>query len=104
MDKFVDFEGVEHDLDDSNLYLTEHWVMNLYRLWQMAEKKAGEALFYMQFMHPPESNWGVQAVRIHCMCRELVDMRMCCLQESRENRLRLLKWLFKFEDEVENQC
>jgi len=104
MDKFVDFMGVEQDLDDLSLYPEEWLKLTAYDLWLLAEKKAGASLFYMQFLHPPEEMWGDQVGRIHAMCRELVDMRIRCLQGTRQDHARLIKWLFKFEDEVENQC
>lgn len=107
MDRFIDYEDVEQDLDDLSLYPEDWKMLPLYNLWLVAEKEAGVALFYMQFLNPPETGWGIQADQIHKMCRELVELRLDCLcspVEWSETRLKLMKWLFKFQDEVENQC
>jgi len=38
------------------------------------------------------------------LCIELVEMRKLVFQDSPENRLKMMNWLYRFDDEVENQC
>lgn len=91
------------DLDDLRTYPKTWLNLSNQELWKKAERRAGESLFYMGFLWPLESGWRSQEKRVHEFCRELVKMFRNRFDNSDENRLKLLKWLFKFAEEVENQ-
>lgn len=98
---FVD--GGKVDLDDLSIYPKTWLDLNIRGLWQKAEQRAGESLFYMGFLRTLKSGWGDQEKRVHEFCKELASMFPQSFDNSDENKLKLLKWLFKFADEVENQ-
>ena len=95
--------GRQVDLDDPENYPPYWKHMESYELWTMAWKEAGKSLFYMQFLDL-EIDWGSQEKRVHHLCRELVCLRVDSIEDTMEARLKVMKWLFRFQDEVENQC
>jgi hypothetical protein len=93
------------DLDNIAIYLRDYpeWLhKESYVLWTMAWKEAGASLFYMRYLEP-QIDWYEQAKRIHTMCEELAEMRISVIEDSQKNRLRVMKWLYRFKDEVDNQ-
>lgn len=90
------------DLDDWATYPDDWKMLEPYALWRKAWKRAGESLFYMQFIHP-EMGTDRQAYRVYRMCQELVNMRLEALEATQASHLKVMKWLYRFEDEVENQ-
>jgi len=104
MDMFKCFTGEEVDLDDPCTYgMNDQWwgsSMDLY-YWTWAE--LGRSLFYMQFFHP-DIDWGDQEKRVHEYCQRFAAECKEHLEDTEENRMWFRKFLFKFMDEVENQC
>jgi len=114
MDEFKDCLGNIIDLDDTDNYPEEWRNMNIHKLFSKCMKQAGSSLFYMDFLHS-DSDWGLQKHRVKILCKELVkiwkevrqydcDTKTHILFNEEEYRLALMKWLYRFEDEVENQC
>ena len=110
MDFFKDTWGEEWDLDDLSTYPDEWKSKKSYDLWLIAWTEAGRSLFYMQFIHPDWDYDGKgnkicnQEERVAEFCKELVDMRVGVIEDSPENCLKVIKWLYRFQDETENQC
>ena len=98
--RFAEIDKV--DLDDLRTYPKRWLNLDIRRLWLEAERRAGDSLFYMGFLWPSNRDGGHEK-RVHKFCRELVKMFRGRFDNSDENRLKLLKWLFKFAEEVENQ-
>ena len=90
-----------YDLDDLSIYEDEWKTMGIWDLYQKCLEQAAYAMFYMDF-HNAHKKWGKQRTRVVKMCREIVQMRD--IQVKQNDRLSLLKWLFKFKDEIENMC
>ena len=104
MDLFEDTFAGQVDLDDLGTYPDGWKTMSPYDLWREAWLRAGESLFYMQFIHPEEGT-SRQAYRIYRMCQELAEkIWPIALEDKPESRLKVMKWLYRFEDETENQC
>ena len=114
MDEFKDFTGEIVDLDDLTTYPEELREMNVHELFSKCMNRAGRSLFYMKFLHG-DISFGGQWIRVETLCEELSDIwnnkrrfnhttpSLTILNED-EYRLLLMKWLYRFEDEVENQC
>ena len=93
----------EVDLDDLDTY-PEYWLkMSAVELRERCAKDMGESLFYMLY-HSPSMKHDSQFDRVDKMCREFVEGRMVYYKNTQKNRLWLMKLLYRFEDEVENQC
>jgi len=93
----------EVDLDNLNTY-PEYWLkMNIQELRERCEKDMGESLFYMQY-HFPDMKYSSQFDRVDKMCKEYAEGRVAHYKNTQENRLWLMKLIYRFEDEVENQC
>ena len=99
--------SVPVDLDDLNTYPEEWLTMSTYMLWRKVWLRAGESLFYMQFLNP-DTFTGMgkeQVLRVWTLCDELVKLwRDKVIEATPSNHLKLMKCLFRFEDETENQC
>ena len=96
-------DGTTVDLDDKGIYSPRRLTMKSYDLWLEAWALAGKSLFYMQFLYP-EVDWAGQGMRVNELCRELAAMRVGLIKDSQAGRSKILAWLYRFEDEVENQC
>jgi len=96
-------DSEEIDLDDLNIYPEEWKNKKSYDLWDIAENKAGQSLFYMDYIYP-DIDWGDQRKTVDRLCRELARIRINMIKDSPEKRLKMMKWMYVFEDEVENQC
>ena len=103
------------DLDDINIYPQEWQEMGVYDLFSKCMSSAGESLFYMDFLHQGYGGWEPQRERVVTLCKELSeiwnyvrkflpDAYECTLLNEDEYRLALMSWLWRFEDETENQC
>ena len=113
MDNFITFEEETVDLDERSIYPKEYLEMNVHDLFTKCEFAAGEALFYMSFLHK-EFREGNQLVRVMALCEELASIwkgrkfdpnaTKCTLLNEDEYRMSLLKWFYRFEDETENLC
>ncbi len=81
-------------------------------LWEQAWSKAGQSLFYMEFLHPeiyfetdPRKLSGrKQMIRVKQMCYHLAIEHHNHLDNTSENRKWFRDWIEKFDNEVENQC
>ena len=114
MEEFKNYIGQTVDLDDMNIYSEELREMDIHDLFFKCMADAGGSLFYMTYLHPCFGG-GEQEERVKIFCLELSDMwnnkrefdtnaDMCTLINEDECRLLLLKWDYRFTDEVENQC
>jgi len=112
--KTTDGYDIAVDLDDKSIYLSEWLEMNVHDFFNKCTSEAGDSLFYMDFLHPGWGDGG-QRDRVIILCKELSDIwhyvrqfepnaYRCTLVNEDEYRLALMKWLFRFEDETENQC
>ena len=102
------------DLDDKSIYPQEWREMGVCSLFSKCEAEAGISLFYMDFLHSGFDYSG-QRERVVVLCEELSeiwnfvrkfqpDAYECTLLNEDEYRLALMSWLWRFEDETENQC
>ena len=111
---FEDFMSEDWDLDDLATYPLEWKKMNVHDLFSKCMSEAGDSLFYIDFLHP---DWGLssQRKRVVVLCKELSNIwnsirqfepnaYTCTLLNEDEYRLALMSWLFRFQDETENQC
>jgi len=97
------WEGTEVDLDDFAEY-PESWLeMSFSDLKDKIWSEMGKSLFYMQFFYP-EMRWQSQAQRVDKLCKEYAKGINIRRSDSAEARLWCYKILFRFLDEVENQC
>jgi len=114
VDCFKDFEGIEVDLDNLDIYPDEWKDMNIHELFSECMSRAGESLFYMDFLRSP-IDYSDQKKKVVVLCKELADIwhstrqfkpnaYKCTLLNESEYRLALMKWFYRFEDETENQC
>ena len=114
MDLFKDCENKTVNLDDMEVYSEEWKEMNVHDLFSKCMRAAGNSLFYMEFLHP-DFGGGSQQKRVESLCEELSSIwnftrqfepnaYKCTLINEDEYRMALMKWLYRFEDEVENQC
>lgn len=95
------------DLDDLATYPEAWLTMSTYTLWRKAWLKAGESLFYSQYigLYKPVCSDPAQELRVGKLCNELAMMwRDKIIEDTPDNRLKLMKWICRFEDETENQC
>jgi hypothetical protein len=93
----------EVDLDDLSIYSDRLLKMDVMELHQHIWTIMGRSLFYMQYFWP-EMKEDSQYCRVDKMCKEYVENRKGRIENNENNRLWLLKLVFRFEDEVENQC
>ena len=96
-------DGAEVDLDDLDTYPKKWLEMKFSDLHFEIWSEMGTSLFYMQFFHP-DVDWGSQEERVHKFCREYVAGRKEHFSDLYEDRLWCYKILYRFLDEVENQC
>ena len=105
MDLFKDYEGNTVDLDNMDIYFKEWKEINIHELFSKCMNSAGYSLFYMKYLHP--GVYDEQSFRVGKLCEELVAINKYARQfgaNDDDYRLELMKWLYRFEDEVENQC
>ncbi len=113
--KYTCFDNMVVDLADSAIYAPELLNMNVNDLFSKCMAEAGQSLFYMDFLHVFHDMWDTQRVRVAELCEELSDIwnnrrefdseaKKCTMTNEDEYRKLLLSWLFRFQDETENQC
>lgn len=102
------------DLDDLSIYPQEWLEMGVCDLFSKCMEEAGTSIYYMDYLHPGWGDCG-QRDRVGALCDELskiwnymrkfqADAYRCTLLNEDEYRLALMSWLWRFEDETENQC
>ena len=103
------------DLDDVNIYPQEWLEMGICDLFSKCMQEAGVSLYYMDFLHVNGISWSPQRERVIVLCKELSDIwnyvrkfqpdaYKCTMLNEDEYRLALMSWLWRFQDETENQC
>ena len=113
--EYTCFDEMVVDLDDSAIYPPEWLEMNVHDLFSKCMRGAGTSLFYMDYLHSDSIDWGTQRSRVVVLCKELSQIwnkvrqfvpgaYKCTLANEDEYRLALLSWLYRFQDETENQC
>lgn len=111
--KTTDGYAITVDLDDISLYPLEWQEMGVHDLFNKCTRTAGNSLFYMDFLRG--GDWEPQRKRVVVLCRELSNIwhyvrkfqpnaYKCTLLNEDRYRLALMSWLYRFEDETENQC
>jgi len=106
MDMFVcsgPHDSLEVDLDDLKIYPVKLIHMSTFDLHTYCWEVMGKSLFYTQYFHP-DIDFGPQNDRVDLMCKKYAAEWRSHLDNIPENRLWFLKLIYKFEDEVENQC
>jgi hypothetical protein len=91
------------DLDDMSIYLDKWKEMTTWQLWNEGWTEAGRSLFYMKYIHPDMEGTD-QWNRVDKLCNELMILWKHVGDDSPEHRLIFMKWLYRFQDEAENQC
>jgi len=91
------------DLDDIKIYPKEWHDMKISELHLMIWKELGASLYYMQYFNP-KVDFGSQTERVHNFCFWYAQERKDHYLDTKENRLWCYKFLYRFQDEVENQC
>lgn len=104
-DLFKCYDGSLVDLDDPKTYKRPDWkkhktTLDLHK-WAWSE--LGMSLYYMRYFHPDVEK-SAQAARIHGYCFWYANEWQNHMDDTEENRMWFRKFLFKFMDEVENQC
>ena len=103
MDLFKEYDGKTIDLDDLSIYPEEWKNMNVHDLFLKCMRTAGFSLFYMDYFHA-STDWEKQRNRVNKLCEELIYIQKYLKYNDEKYQIALLKWLYCFEDEVENQC
>jgi len=116
MNMFKDCDGDMMDLDDMNTYPDEWKDMPVHDLFSKCWEAAGKSLFYMDYLYSDSTiGWGGQIERVDVLCKELSSIWNGVRQmnpdtgrhdpiNEEDYRKDLMSWLYRFEDEVENQC
>jgi len=104
-DLFKCYNGDRVDLDDPDTYKSEEWVDadTTLKLHARAWSELGKSLYYMQYFHPDMVE-DEQAARIHGFCFWYAQEHRNHFEDTAENRMWFRKFIYKFKDEVENQC
>ncbi|MFW6009093.1 MAG: hypothetical protein ACOCP8_07510 [archaeon] len=102
MDIFKSTLNGKENLDDLTIYPDKWKEMATYELFSKCWEEAGKSIFHMKYLR--ENVGGEQWFRVDQFCKELVELRESSFKDTEENRLKFIKWLYKFKDEVENQC
>jgi hypothetical protein len=92
------------DLDDLTIYNEELLEKTNYELYRHAWKILGEALYYMKYIYPEVDFGEWQTNEIDKNCKEFAKERTKLHNKTEDIRLWLLKFIYKFEDLVENFC
>jgi len=93
----------EIDLDDLKIYSGGLRKKKTIELHSYCWTIMGKSLFYIQYFHP-EMRYNSQSERIDKMCKEYAEGWNLHLDDTPKNRLWFMKLIYRFEDEVENQC
>lgn len=105
VDEFRTSWGDVVDLDDPNTYRAAHWrlYVSTHQLRGFLWGEMGKSLIYMDYMHDPEI-WEAQRKRVVGMIQDFVGYFWEAWEDTSENRLWWKKKVYRFLDEVENQC
>ncbi len=101
-DLFKDFMGNVVDLDDDGVYSNNE--LSPMELWDRCVFKIGYVFLYVNYFHVG-GDFGEQWGCVEGLIKEFSDgQRAHRFVDSRENRRWFQKWLYRFEDEIENMC
>lgn len=90
------------DLDNKATYPMEWLHMSTHTLWRKSRLRAGNSLFYLQFLR--SNLQSLPLMRVWKLCNDLAKLWADkVIEDTPANRLKLMKWIYRFEDEVENQ-
>lgn len=109
------YDGVIYNLDDLSIYPDKWKESDLWDFFIECHKEAAWSLYYMDYWSASDSSdiWASQKIRVKQLIDELfkikyaIDLDRVCpkLDEfEKKFRLPLMKWRWRFHDEVENQC
>jgi len=98
----TDLDGKRVNLNDLSIYPQGWKDMKIHELFYYAWGEAGRSLFHMTYFWPHEKD-GSQWFQVQKLCQELVGLGGEKRYEEKD-RLELMKWLYRFVDETENQC
>jgi len=104
MDNFITSFGDVMDLDDPETYRQDRWetdkrVCDL-RKWLWEE--IGISLVYMDYLHP--GDYFGQRERVVEWAKDFAENFWTACEDNTENRLWWRKRVYRFLDEIENQC
>lgn len=104
MDLFNSMMG-EVDLDDPSVYRSPEWEdhKTVAQLRSWAWSLLGESLVYMDFLHA-DMDWEPQKTRVKEFCKRFAENFWTFTEDSEDGRRWWRKFIWKFRDEVENQC
>ena len=105
MDLFMSCNGIQVDLDDPETYRRPEWktYQTTSELHGWAWSELGKSLYYMRYFQPDLEN-SDQAQQVDRFCFWYAQEWQAHLEDTEENRVWFRKFIFKFLDEVENQC
>jgi hypothetical protein len=104
MEKFKGTFGNIVDLDNPDTYQYEVWAdFTVEQLYQECVREMGFALLYTQYWFPG-TDWGTQTKRIHGFCVWFAREARKKREETLLNRIWFKKFLYRFQDEIENLC
>ena len=96
------------DLDNPKTYSGKHWknLKTTMDMYYYAWAEIGKSLVYMDFMRKSkrEDPFAKQRVRVHQFAFWFANEHRDHWEDTEKNRMWWRKFIFKFEDEVENQC
>ena len=108
MDEFRTAFGDLVDLDDPDTYCSEQWQIyeKVYELRAWAWAEIGKSIVYMNFMHKHDESdiWESQRKRVYAFAERFAEEFHNLGADTPENRLWWRKFIYRFLDEVENQC
>jgi len=107
MDLFHSCIGGEIDLDDPSVYRAPFWddLKTVMDMRSFAWSMIGRSFVYMDYIETWEGHsWEPQRSRVVEFAKTLTSEFHNRAQNTEENLTWWRKFIFKFEDEVENQC
>lgn len=109
MDWYKPYDDKPVDLDDPKTYTGKFWkkFKNTRDMYDYAWDRIGRSIVYMDFLRyekREEDMWADQRIRVHQFAFLFAWEHQNRLEDTEENRMWWRKFIYKFDDEVENQC
>lgn len=108
MEWYTPHTGKPMDLDDPKTYSGKHWkkLKTTMDMYYYAWSEIGKSLVYMDFMQKTkrEDLFAKQRIRVHQFAFLFAYEHRDHWENTEKNRMWWRKFIFKFADEVENQC